>query len=103
MVNSDFSSRVLAIVDQVPLGMVATYGQVARLAGYPRNARQVGHILRGLPPSSHYPCHRIVTTTGRLVPGWIDQGPLLKSEGVPFKDPDHVAIKSCQWDGRTNK
>ena len=52
----DFANRVLDIIRHVPLGRVATYGQVAALAGYPRRARHVGHALRNCP--GDVPWHR---------------------------------------------
>lgn len=45
-----------------------------------------------------YPCHRVVNYAGRLVPGWIGQGDLLRNEGIPLKDKTHVDLKECQWD-----
>ena len=92
-----FAARVLHLVDLIPPGKVASYGQIARLAGRPRNARLVGRILGSAPEAVHYPCHRVVTATGRLVPGWGKQADLLKAEGVAFRDECHVAMKRSQW------
>ena len=88
---------ILEVVDQIPAGCVATYGQIARIIGRPRNARLVGKALGKSGKYGKHPCHRVVTVTGRLVPGWIDQGPMLKAEHIPFKDDSHVAIAKCQW------
>lgn len=95
--NTEFIHRVLAIVKQIPVGQVATYGQIVRLAGRPQNARQVGHIMHAAPQYGKCPCHRVVTATGRLVPGWVDQRPMLLSEQVLFKDDSHVQLSKCQW------
>lgn len=95
--NKKFIQQVLAVVNQIPFGRVATYGQIAGLVGRPKNARQVGHALRLAPQYGRFPCHRVVTATGRLVPGWIDQRPMLVSEGVPFRNWNHVEIRDCQW------
>ena len=88
---------VLEQVALIPIGHVATYGQIARLVGRPKNARLVGRILGNAPEAVHYPCHLVVTATGRLVPGWIDQGPMLIAEGVELKDATHVKLKQYQW------
>jgi O-6-methylguanine DNA methyltransferase len=57
--------RVLAIVRSIPPGRVATYGDVARLAGKPRAARAVGNIMRGC-ARIDVPCHRVIAANGRL-------------------------------------
>lgn len=98
-IDADFMTDVLNIVDIIPLGQVATYGQIARLIGRPRNARLVGKALSKAGEYGKHPCHRVVTATGRLAPGWVDQGPMLAAEGIPFKDTNHVDIKHCQWQG----
>ncbi|WP_102280037.1 MGMT family protein [[Lactobacillus] timonensis] len=98
-IDEQFTTAVLQMVDIIPQGRVATYGQIARLIGRPQNARLVGKVLGKFGGVGHHPCHRVVTANGRLVPGWVDQGPMLAAEGVPFKDVDHVDIKKCQWQG----
>ena len=60
-----FASRVLSVVRSIPAGRVATYGDVARLAGVPRAARAVGNIMRGCHDPG-VPCHRVVAAGGRL-------------------------------------
>lgn len=94
-----FVNDVMNVVDCIPLGRVATYGQIARLIQRPRNARLVGKALGKYGANDHHPCHRVVTANGRLVPGWIDQGPMLAAEGIPFIDATHVDIRKCQWQG----
>lgn len=98
-IDEQFKTAVFNIVDIIPQGRVATYGQVARLSGYPRNARLVGKLLGKYGGQGHHPCHRVVTVSGRLVPGWIDQRPMLLAEKIPFKDETYVDIKHCQWRG----
>lgn len=68
-IDEQFMQDVLNIVDIIPIGRVATYGQIARLIGRPRNARLVGKALGKSDGHGHHPCHRVVTATGRLVPG----------------------------------
>src|SRR5213594_385661 len=60
-----FSSRVLSVVRRIPPGRVATYGDVAALAGRPRAARAVGNIMRGC-GRPDVPCHRVIAAGGRL-------------------------------------
>ena len=89
--------EILSVVDEIPQGRVATYGQIARLIGREKNARLVGKVLSMAEYYGSYPCHRVVNHAGRLVPGWQEQKSLLTAEGVTFKDPLHVDLKSCQW------
>ncbi|WP_277631411.1 MGMT family protein [Atopococcus tabaci] len=91
--------EILSVVEEIPLGKVATYGQIARLIGRERNARLVGRVLSMAEFYGDYPCHRVVNHAGRLAPGWMAQRHLLEEEGVPMKDDTHVDIKACQWDG----
>jgi methylated-DNA-[protein]-cysteine S-methyltransferase len=61
----DFTARVLAVVRRIPPGRVASYGEVARIAGRPRAARAVGNIMRGC-SRPDVPCHRVIAAGGRL-------------------------------------
>ncbi|MDM8334629.1 MGMT family protein [Limosilactobacillus panis] len=97
--NAEFVTDVLNMVDLIPTGRVASYGQIAKLIYRPHNARLVGKVLGKYGGKGHHPCHRVVTANGRLVPGWIDQRPMLEAEGVPFKDENHVDINHCRWQG----
>lgn len=90
--------EILSVVEEIPEGNVATYGQIARLIGRKKNARLVGKVLSMSEYYGSYPCHRVVNHAGRLVPGWHEQKSLLLEEGVTFKDEYHVDIKSYQWD-----
>jgi len=60
-----FSFRVLSVVRRIPPGRVASYGEVAALAGRPRAARAVGNIMRGC-GRPDVPCHRVIAAGGRL-------------------------------------
>ena len=60
-----FSRRVLSLVRRIPPGRVATYGDIARLAGRPRAARAVGNVMRGC-NRPDVPCHRVIAAGGRL-------------------------------------
>ena len=90
--------EILSVVEEIPEGKVATYGQIARLIGREKNVRLVGKVLSQAQCYGEYPCHRVVNYAGRLVPGWPRQGSLLRSEGVPLRDETHVDLKKCKWD-----
>ena len=97
-----FFERVYEVVEQVPEGMVATYGQVARLVGEPRKARYVGYALHVNPRPGEIPCHRIVFADGRLASGFAFGGPeaqreLLEREGVGFLADGRVDLGSFRW------
>lgn len=89
--------EILAVIQEIPLGCVATYGQIARLIGKDNNARQVGRACKMSSYYGEYPCHRVVNAKGRLVPDWLEQRELLKAEGVFFLDEEHVDLKRSQW------
>ena len=90
--------EILSVVAEIPKGKVATYGQIARLIGREKNPRLVGKVLSMSEHYGQYPCHRVVNHAGRLVPGWWEQGELLRREGVPLKGSMHVDLKRCRWD-----
>ena len=90
--------EILSVVGEIPEGSVATYGQIAKLIGRDKNARLVGKVLSRAEHYGEYPCHRVVNHAGRLVPGWIEQGDLLRNEGILLKDETHVDLKKYQWD-----
>lgn len=106
-----FNARVYAVVRGIPRGRVATYGQVAALAGAPRNARMVGYALHSNPDPATIPCHRVVFRDGSLAPGFAFGGPerqraLLEEEGVTFIPPAsrpagdagwRVDLNRCRW------
>lgn len=95
--NEEFAFLILAIVAEIPAGQVATYGQIARLAGYPQNARLVGKVLSRAEYFGRYPCHRVVNAQGACAPHWSAQPKLLLAEGVPFRSNGRVDLKKCQW------
>ena len=101
----NFFETVYTMVSKIPRGRVATYGQIARLAGNPRASRIVGCALHTCPASSGIPCHRVVNREGRLAPADAFGGPevhrsLLEAEGVPVSGEGCVDLKNYCWDGR---
>lgn len=95
--NDDFAYAVLSAVAEIPAGKVATYGQIARLIGYPKNARLVARVLSHADYYGDYPCHRVVNASGRIAPGWAAQAMLLQAEGVALIDATHVSLKLYRW------
>lgn len=92
ILNDVFIYQVLSIVEKIPAGKVATYGQIARLAGRERNARLVGRILSQAEYYGKYPCHRVVNHAGRLVPGWPEQGDPAAAGKDPFAKVRRTSI-----------
>lgn len=97
ILNDDFIYLVLSIVEEIPRGRVATYGQIADLAGKPKNSRLVGKILSMSEFYGKYPCHRVVNSSGRIAPNFIEQKELLQKEGITFKNEICVDLKTYQW------
>ena len=98
ILNTDLIYEVLSVVEEIPEGCVATYGQIARLTGRDRNARLIGRILSMSEFYGEYPCHRVVNHAGRTAPGFFDQRALLQAEGVEFRPNGCVDLKKYQWD-----
>lgn len=87
MQDDNFFARVYALVQRIPRGRVATYGQIARSCGNARASRAVGYALHVNPLPGKIPCHRVVNREGRLAPGFAFGGEgaqrdLLTAEGV---------------------
>ena len=98
MRNEYLIYEILSVVEEIPEGGVATYGQIARLTGREKNARLVGRVLSMAEYYGRYPCHRVVNHAGRTAPGWPEQRALLEDEGVTFKPDGHVDLKRHRWD-----
>lgn len=94
--------KIYEVVRQIPYGQVATYGQVAQLAGNKRWARVVGYALHANPDPEHIPCYRVVSKEGRVSDAFAFGGrnrqvELLQAEGVAFVD-GRVDMERYQWD-----
>lgn len=88
----EFASSVYRLVKQIPIGKVATYGQIAAKIGNPKAGRAVGNVLHNNPDPKTIPCYRVVNREGRLAPGFKEQKRKLLKEGVEFKDKNHVDL-----------
>ena len=100
---SDFE-KIYEVVMNIPKGKVATYGQVALLAGNPRWSRVVGYALHANPDPSLIPCHRVVDRFGSVSKAFAFGGEnmqikLLEQEGVELKD-GRVDLTIYQWNGQ---
>lgn len=97
-------ARIYAVVSAIPEGRVATYGQVASLAGIPGHARQVGYALHALPETSEVPWQRVINARGEVSPrsglGWVEgyQRHLLEEEGVVFDECGRVDLGRFRWE-----
>ncbi len=96
--RKDFCNEVCNIIKEIPAGRVLTYGQIARLAGFPQYSRLVGQVLAQSPESSCLPCHRVVNSQGRPAPHWTEQQFLLEQEGIYFKPNGCVDLKKHSWE-----
>lgn len=96
--------RIYEVVRRIPRGTVATYGQVAVLAGNPRWARVVGYALHANPDPEGIPCYRVVNREGRtsraFAFGGADiQRALLEADGVEFTADGRVDMEKYRWEG----
>jgi methylated-DNA-protein-cysteine methyltransferase-like protein len=93
------------VVVQIPKGRVATYGQIAELAGIPRQPRRVGYALSALPKNSGVPWHRVINANGEISVrsnGGPDpvQRRLLKQEGLVFDRAGRISLDRFRWEPR---
>lgn len=98
-------ARIYSVIRRIPKGRVATYGQIAVLAGIPRHARQVGYALANTPDDLSLPWHRVVNAQGRVSlrsrPGSDDfQQVLLEAEGIEFGLAGKISLARYQWNPR---
>ncbi len=101
MKKKTFSEKVYAFTKQIPRGKVATYGQIARLAGNPCAARAVGMCMKKNPYIPLVPCHRVVGSDGNLTgysvrEGLVTKKAILLAEGVVFRG-DKVDLQRSLW------
>ena len=94
--------KIYDVVCQIPVGNVATYGQVATLAGNPRWARVVGYALHNNPAPGIIPCHRVVNREGRVADAFVFGGgqaqrKMLEAEGIVFGVDGHIDLDKYGW------
>ena len=103
---TSFGEKVYALTAKIPKGKVATYGQIAALAGSARAARAVGQLMARNKNPKAVPCHRVVGATGALT-GYAFDGVSMKrkkliGEGVAFKGA-RVDLAQSLWENRSGK
>ena len=98
VLDDDLIYEILSVVEEIPEGRAASYGQIARLIGRPKNSRLVGKVLSMAEFYGRYPCYRVVNSAGRTAPGFWNQKDLLLAEGVEFKENGCVDMKRFQWE-----
>lgn len=101
------SERIVAVIRKIPKGKVATYGQVADLAGNPRAARQVVRILHTLSEKQNLPWYRVINSKGTISlkpgAGYEIQSAELIGEGIVFDENDRIDLKRFGWKPRILK
>ena len=102
MVSSDFARKVLKLIKSIPRGKVASYGQIAALAGKPHGSRGVAWILHSSSKVYNLPWHRVINSQGKIsfIKGsknFNSQRSLLKKEGIVFNENQRVDFKIYQW------
>ena len=101
--------KIYAVIKRIPPGKVATYGQVAALAGLPRRARLVGQALRTTPEGLELPWQRVINAGGRISErggiGWEEglQRHLLEEEGVVFDERGRIDLERFGWEPERKK
>lgn len=98
ILNDNLIYEILSLVEEIPEGKVASYGQIAQLIGRDRNSRLVGKVLSMAEFYGEYPCHRVVNHAGRLAPHFWEQREMLLKEGVEFKKNGCVDMTKYQWE-----
>ncbi len=97
------SFRIISIVRRIPRGRVASYGQIAALAGNSRSARAVAWLLHSSSGKAGLPWHRVVNARGRISlkigRGYEEQMAMLEAEGVRFSGEGAVDLEIHQWRG----
>lgn len=97
-----FYDKVYEVVERIPSGSVATYGQIARICGSPKASRAVGFALHANPRPEIIPCHRVVNRNGRLAPSFAFGGAnaqkqLLEKEGICVSELNTVDLGKYLW------
>lgn len=98
-----YRQKFYLVISSIPVGKVLTYGQVARMAGYPRMARSVGRALKELPKGSQLPWFRVINAKGELSfplcsASYQRQRQALEAEGVVFSG-HKISLKDYLWLG----
>ena len=100
--TDELARQILQVVALIPYGKVASYGQIAKLAGLPKHARLVGYVLKHLDSEAEIPWHRVINSLGKISLSKLDdqgeniQRVKLLAEGVMVIG-DKINLKQYQW------
>jgi methylated-DNA-protein-cysteine methyltransferase-like protein len=99
---SEIYQRIYRVVHRIPAGRVATYGQIAQLAGLPGHARQVGYALHSVPDGHSIAWHRVINARGEISARSDSrserlQRALLEREGIVFDDEARISLRQFGW------
>ena len=102
-----FFEKARELIKRIPRGKVATYGQIAALAGQPRAARQVAWVLHAASDKDNLPWQRVINSSGTIslprMAGYELQRALLKKEGIKFDRHDRIDLEQFQWRPREKR
>jgi methylated-DNA-protein-cysteine methyltransferase-like protein len=98
-----FSSQTISLIKRIPKGRVASYGQIAALAGNPRGSRAVAWLLHSSSGRERLPWHRVINSRGTISlrpgQGYEEQRAMLEAEGIRFSPEGRVDLVRWQWGG----
>ncbi len=100
MNEQTFTQRVIELIKRIPKGKVATYGQIATMAGDPYGARQVVRVLHTCTAKAGLPWHRVINSKGTISltgQGYLEQRSLLEWEGVLFNADSKIDFEKYLW------
>lgn len=94
-----FTKEVIRLIQSIPFGYVATYGQIAKVAGNSRGARQVSWILHSMSAKYDLPWHRVINAKGEVSAAHKleEQRTMLEMEGIEFIKNNKVNLRDYQW------
>ena len=99
--SNSFHSEIVKIIKKIPKGKVATYGQIAAMAGNPQASRQVAWVLNSSSSKDKLPWHRVINRLGKISlkpgSGYEQQREMLEKEGVVFNLRDSIDLKRFLW------
>ncbi len=100
--RSPFSKKVIQLIQAIPKGKIATYGQIAKLAGKPQGSRGVSWILHSSSKAHNLPWQRVLNSKGMISfpmdsAEFKRQKQLLVKEGIDFNEADQIDLKKFQW------
>ena len=100
MSMDQFLAQIFAVIHRIPHGKITSYGEIAKLAGYPGYARHVGKALGNLPDNSTLPWHRVLNSQGQISLKGADlerQRGKLRQEGIEVSESGKISLKKYKW------